>query len=70
MIKLTTILDEIRTTRPGIPDLSDWNQNDIDGDPLTFGTLKTLTSFECKILHDIGFEFAINTSYCYFRSIR
>ena len=38
MIKLTNILDEIRVPPPGIPDLSDWNQNDIDGDPLTFDT--------------------------------
>jgi hypothetical protein len=38
MIKLTNILDEIRVPPPGIPDLSDWDQNDIDGDPLTFDT--------------------------------
>jgi len=36
MIKLTTILNEIKVSKPGIPDLSDWNQGDIDGDPLVF----------------------------------
>jgi len=33
-------LDEIKIKKPGIPDLSDWNQNDIDGDPLVFDSLQ------------------------------